>query len=50
MRLYGQLLRDDGAGVNWRELHTGAREVLVKTTRGVALLHANHFLGGGVRP
>jgi phosphoribosyl-dephospho-CoA transferase len=50
MRLDGQLLRDDGAGVNWRELHTGAREVLVKTTRGVALLHANHFLGGGVRP
>jgi phosphoribosyl-dephospho-CoA transferase len=49
MRLDGELVRDDGAGVNWRELHTGAREVLVKTTRGVILLHADHFRGGGVR-
>jgi phosphoribosyl-dephospho-CoA transferase len=49
MRLDGELVRDDGAGVNWRELHTGAREVLVKTTRGVILLHADHFRSGGVR-
>jgi phosphoribosyl-dephospho-CoA transferase len=49
MRLDGEFVRDDGAGVNWRELHAGAREVLVKTTGGVALLHANHFLGGGHR-
>jgi len=38
MRLDGELVRDDGAGVNWRELHSGARELLVKTTDGVALL------------
>jgi phosphoribosyl-dephospho-CoA transferase len=49
MRLDGELVRDDGAGVNWRELHTGgAREVLVKTTRGVVLLHADQFRSSGV--
>ena len=48
MRLDGELVRDDGASVNWRELHTGEREVLVKTTDGVTLLDANHFLGGKV--
>jgi phosphoribosyl-dephospho-CoA transferase len=49
MRLDGEMVRDDGAGVNWRELHSGAREVLVKTTHGIALLHANHFVSGGGR-
>ena len=49
MRLDGELVRADGAAVNWRELHAGAPEVLVKTTRGVALLDANEFLDGGVR-
>ena len=44
MRLDGELIRDDGAAVNWRELHTGAREILVKTLGGVALLDASHFL------
>jgi phosphoribosyl-dephospho-CoA transferase len=48
VRLDGELVRDDGASVNWRELHTGEREVLVKTTDGVTLLDANHFLGGKV--
>ena len=47
MRLDGELMRDDGAGVNWRELHAGAREVLVKTSRGVALCPADDFLSGG---
>ena len=47
MRLDGELVRDDGAGVNWRELHAGAREVLVKAIRGVVLLDANHFINGG---
>jgi phosphoribosyl-dephospho-CoA transferase len=47
MRLDGEITRDDGAGVNWRELHTGAREVLVKTTDGVAFLDANLFLDRG---
>jgi phosphoribosyl-dephospho-CoA transferase len=49
MRLDGELVRDDGAGVNWRELHTGARELLVKTTDGVALLDANLFLSNGIQ-
>jgi phosphoribosyl-dephospho-CoA transferase len=49
MRLDGELMRDDGAGVNWRELHTGARELLVKTTDGVALLDASLFLSNGIQ-
>jgi len=48
MRLDGELVRDDGAGVNWREFHAGAREVLVKTCGGVALLPRQTFLSGGV--
>jgi phosphoribosyl-dephospho-CoA transferase len=48
MRLDGELVREDGASANWRELHTGEREVLVKTTDGVALLDTKHFLSGGV--
>jgi phosphoribosyl-dephospho-CoA transferase len=47
MRLDGELVRDDGASVNWRELHTGGREVLVKTADGVSLLDAKHFVSGG---
>jgi phosphoribosyl-dephospho-CoA transferase len=46
MRLDGELIRDDGAGVNWRELHSGARQVLVKTVRDVALVNANDFVRG----
>ena len=49
MRLDGELIRDDGAGVNWREFHTGARQLLVKTTDGVALLDANLFLRNGIQ-
>ena len=30
MRLDGELMRDNGAAVNWREFHTGAGEVLVE--------------------
>ena len=48
MRLDGELIRDDGAAVNWREFHADAREILVKTMRGVALLDARHFLGEAV--
>lgn len=46
MRLDGELIRDDGAAVNWREFHTGAREILVKTVGGVALLDTSLFLLG----
>ncbi len=50
MRLDGELIRDDGAAVNWRELHEGAHEVLVKTVRGVALLAPRLFLPGSPPP
>ena len=47
MRLDGELVRDDGAAVNWREFHAGAREVLVKTIGGVALLDRRAILLDG---
>ncbi len=50
MNLDGELVRDDGAAVNWRELHEGAREVLVKTMRDAVLLPASQFLTAGPRP
>lgn len=48
MRLDGELIRDDGAAVNWRECHAGAREVLVKSLAGVVLLDTRLFLRGGM--
>lgn len=48
MRLDGEFVREDGAAVNWRELHAGAPEVLVKTLGGVRLLGSNLFLTGMV--
>ena len=50
MRLDGELVRDDGAAVNWRELHVGGREILVKTTAGVALIDRERFLLEGEPP
>ena len=47
MRLDGELMRDDGAAVNWRELHSGANEVLVKRIDGVGLLDRRSFVAGG---
>ena len=46
MRLDGELMRGDGAAINWREFHTGAREVLVKSIDGVALLDRDLFISG----
>ncbi|MGJ7609666.1 MULTISPECIES: malonate decarboxylase holo-[acyl-carrier-protein] synthase [unclassified Variovorax] len=43
MRLDGELVRPDGAGVNWRELHAGADELLLKTTGDPALCSRNAF-------
>jgi phosphoribosyl-dephospho-CoA transferase len=48
IRLDGELVRADGAAVNWRELHTGARDVLVKTIHGVAVFRAADFLAGAL--
>jgi phosphoribosyl-dephospho-CoA transferase len=46
MRLDGELMRDDGAAVNWREFHTGAGEVLVKHIDSVGLFDRDHFASG----
>ncbi|KVC52325.1 malonate decarboxylase holo-[acyl-carrier-protein] synthase [Burkholderia stagnalis] len=46
MRIDGELLRDDGAGVNWRELHAGLPEVAIKTAGVVALGAAAEFIAG----
>ncbi|WP_179403319.1 malonate decarboxylase holo-[acyl-carrier-protein] synthase [Burkholderia guangdongensis] len=45
MRVDGELVRDDGAGVNWRELHARLPEVAVKTAADVELCAADDFLG-----
>jgi phosphoribosyl-dephospho-CoA transferase len=50
MRLDGELMRDDGAAVNWREFHGGAAEVLVKGVDGIALLDRRHFIFGKMIP
>jgi phosphoribosyl-dephospho-CoA transferase len=47
MRLDGELMRADGAAVNWREIHGGAGEVLVKSIEGVALVDRSRFISGG---
>jgi phosphoribosyl-dephospho-CoA transferase len=47
MRLDGELIRD-GSAVNWRELHRGAREVLVKTIAGVTLIDTAQFVSGRI--
>jgi phosphoribosyl-dephospho-CoA transferase len=49
MRIDGELLRDDGAGVNWRELHARQPEVAVKTAISVELMPAGVFVTGGTR-
>ena len=46
MRLDGELVRPDGAAVNWREIHRGTSELLIKTMRGVALRDRAWFLSG----
>lgn len=49
MRLDGELVRGDGAAVNWREFHAGGHEVLVKTLRGVGLTTRSDFIHEGTR-
>ncbi|MDQ8731690.1 malonate decarboxylase holo-[acyl-carrier-protein] synthase [Bradyrhizobium daqingense] len=46
MRLDGELMRADGAAVNWREFYAGASELLVKSLDGVALLNRDQFISG----
>jgi phosphoribosyl-dephospho-CoA transferase len=45
MRLDGEVLRADGAGVNWRELRSGRPEVALKTAIEVALCSRSAFIG-----
>jgi phosphoribosyl-dephospho-CoA transferase len=47
VRLDGELVREDGAAVNWRELRAGTGEVLVKSIEGVGLIDRNLFISGG---
>ena len=47
MRLDGELIRRDGAAINWRELRTGTGEILVKTLGGVALLDRSQLSSRG---
>ncbi|WFU69813.1 malonate decarboxylase holo-[acyl-carrier-protein] synthase [Bradyrhizobium sp. CB2312] len=46
MRFDGELMRADGAAVNWREFHAGAHELLVKSIEGVTLLDRDLFISG----
>jgi phosphoribosyl-dephospho-CoA transferase len=49
MRLDAEIVRDDGAGVQWRELHSGARDVLAKTLHGPTLLKFDEFTGRSIQ-
>jgi phosphoribosyl-dephospho-CoA transferase len=46
MRLDGELMGADGGAVNWREVHGGASELLVKSIERVALLGRRQFISG----
>jgi phosphoribosyl-dephospho-CoA transferase len=46
MRFDGELMREDGAAVNWREFHAGAGLVLIKTIDNVGLLDRDLFVSG----
>lgn len=48
MRLDGELMSADGAAVNWRELHGGAGELLVKSIERVVLLGRHQFVSGAM--
>ena len=43
MRLDGEVIRGDGSGVNWRELHQGANELALKTSVDVQLCSYEAF-------
>lgn len=44
MKIDGELVRDDGSAVHWRELFDGAPEVLVKRMEGVGPMARTAFL------
>ncbi len=45
MRIDGELVRPDGAAVNWREMHSGVQEIIVKTASGVTMVRRDLFVG-----
>jgi len=45
VRLDGEFVREDGAGVNWRELRAGGTELALKTASDVILYSRAAFLG-----
>ncbi len=45
MRIDGEVLRADGAGVNWRELRSGNAELALKTASDVMLVSRVDFIG-----
>jgi phosphoribosyl-dephospho-CoA transferase len=46
MRIDGELMREDGVAVNWREFHAGASQVLVKSIDGIRLFDRQQFISG----
>jgi phosphoribosyl-dephospho-CoA transferase len=44
MRLDGELIRADGSGVNWRELHAGSKDLALKTPTDVQLCSYEAFI------
>lgn len=50
MSIDGEIVRDDGVAVNWREIDAGAHEVLAKSADGVTLLDVKCFLAGQAPP
>jgi phosphoribosyl-dephospho-CoA transferase len=50
VRLDGELVREDGVAVNWREFYAAPREILVKSIDGVGVLDRNLFIAGDMLP
>ena len=44
MRLDGEVIRADGSGVNWRELHSGSKDLALKTPVDVRLCSYEAFI------
>jgi phosphoribosyl-dephospho-CoA transferase len=46
MRIDGELMREDGAAVNWREFYAGVSQILVKSIESVGLIDRGQFIPG----
>ena len=45
MRVDGELIRHDGTGVNWREVHAGHTDLALKTATEVVMCSREAFIG-----